>query len=35
MLDAGILHEDEPIELIEGRLGVAKPPNTPHARAST
>lgn len=29
----GILHEDEPIELIEGRLIVAEPQNTPHAKA--
>src|SRR5262245_65683923 len=33
MISAGILHEDEPIELIEGRLVVAEPQNTPHARA--
>src|SRR5262245_31757075 len=33
MIAAGILHEDEPIELIEGRLVVAEPQNTPHARA--
>jgi len=33
MIDAGILHEDEPIELIEGRLIVAEPQNTPHAQA--
>jgi Uma2 family endonuclease len=33
MIDAGILHEDEPIELIEGRLIVAEPQNTPHAKA--
>jgi Uma2 family endonuclease len=33
MIDAGILHEDEPIELIEGRLIVGEPQNTPHAQA--
>ena len=33
MIGAGILHEDEPIELIEGRLIVAEPQNTPHAKA--
>jgi len=33
MIDAGILHEGEPIELIEGRLIVAEPQNTPHAKA--
>jgi Uma2 family endonuclease len=33
MIEAGILNEDEPIELIEGRLIVAEPQNTPHARA--
>lgn len=33
MIDAGILHEDEPVELIEGRLRVAEPQNTPHAQA--
>lgn len=33
MIDAGILHEDEPIELIEGRLLVAEPQNSPHAKA--
>jgi Uma2 family endonuclease len=33
MIDAGILDEDEPLELIEGRLIVAEPQNTPHAKA--
>jgi Uma2 family endonuclease len=33
MIDAGILHEDEPLELIEGRLVVAEPQNSPHAKA--
>jgi Uma2 family endonuclease len=33
MLEAGILHEDDPVELIEGRLLVAEPQRTPHARA--
>jgi len=33
MIETGILHEDEPVELIEGRLIVAEPQNTPHALA--
>ncbi len=33
LIETGILHEDEPIELIEGRLIVAEPQNTPHAQA--
>jgi Uma2 family endonuclease len=33
MIETGILHEDDPIELIEGRLVVAEPQNTPHASA--
>ena len=33
MIDAVILHEDEPLELIEGRLIVAEPQNSPHAKA--
>ncbi len=33
MLGAGLLREDDRIELIEGRLIVAEPQNTPHARA--
>lgn len=33
LIETGILHEDDPIELIEGRLIVAEPQNTPHAQA--
>ena len=33
LIDLGILHEDEGVELLEGRLVVAEPQNTPHARA--
>jgi Uma2 family endonuclease len=33
MLGAGLLGEDDRIELIEGRLVVAEPQNTPHANA--
>ena len=31
MVDAGILHEDEPIELIDGQLIIVSPPGWPHA----
>jgi Uma2 family endonuclease len=34
LIDTGILHEDEPVELIEGRLIVAEPQHTPHAQAT-
>ena len=30
LIDAGILHEDEPIELIGGHMIVAEPKNAPH-----
>lgn len=33
LIDLGILAEDDPIELIEGRMIVAEPQNDPHARA--
>lgn len=33
LIDLGILHEDEPVELVAGRLIVAEPQNDPHARA--
>src|SRR5262245_44247125 len=33
LIDLGVLHEDDPIELLEGRLIVAEPQNTPHATA--
>lgn len=32
-IEAGIFHEDEPIELIDGQLVVREPQNTPHAKA--
>lgn len=31
LIDVGVLHEDDPIELLEGRLVVAEPHHTPHA----
>jgi Uma2 family endonuclease len=33
LIDVGVLHEDDPIELLEGRLVVAEPQHTPHATA--
>jgi Uma2 family endonuclease len=33
LLEIGLLREDDPIELVEGRLLVAEPPHDPHARA--
>ncbi|PYM95564.1 MAG: hypothetical protein DME04_04460 [Candidatus Rokuibacteriota bacterium] len=33
LIDIGLLQEDDPIELIEGRLVVAEPQHDPHARA--
>ena len=33
LLEIGVLQEDDPIELIEGRLVVAEPQPDPHARA--
>lgn len=33
LIDLGVFHEDEPIELIDGRLVVREPQHTPHARA--
>ena len=33
LIDLGMLHEDEPVELVAGRLIVAEPQNDPHARA--
>ena len=33
IIDARILHEDDRVELIEGRLIVAEPQHTPHAKA--
>jgi Uma2 family endonuclease len=33
LVDLGVLHEDEPIELLEGRLVVAEPQRSPHAAA--
>jgi Uma2 family endonuclease len=31
LIDVGVLHEDDPIELLEGCLVVAEPHHTPHA----
>jgi Uma2 family endonuclease len=33
LIDLGVLHEDDAIELLEGRLIVAEPQRTPHATA--
>ncbi len=33
LIDLGVLHEDEPLELLEGRLVVAEPRRAPHATA--
>jgi hypothetical protein len=33
LIEVGLLQEDDPIELIEGRLVVAEPQHDPHARA--
>jgi hypothetical protein len=33
LIDLGMLHEDDPIELLEGRLVVAEPQHSPHATA--
>jgi Uma2 family endonuclease len=33
-IELGVLHEDEPIELLAGRLVVREPPRTPHAMAT-
>jgi len=33
LIETGLLQEDDPIELIEGRLVVAEPQHDPHARA--
>jgi len=33
LIDMGVLHEDDPIELLEGRLVVAEAQHTPHATA--
>lgn len=35
MVDAGILHEDEPLELIDGELIVVPPQGPPHAGTAT
>jgi Uma2 family endonuclease len=34
LIELGILHEDEPIELLAGRLVVREPQRTPHAMAT-
>jgi Uma2 family endonuclease len=33
LIEVGLLREDDPIELVEGRLVVAEPQHDPHARA--
>jgi Uma2 family endonuclease len=33
LIDLDVLHEDDPIELVEGRLVVAEPQHDPHARS--
>ncbi len=33
LIDVGVLHEDDAIELLEGRLVFAEPQHTPHATA--
>jgi Uma2 family endonuclease len=33
LVELGVLHEDEPIELIGGQMVVAEPKNSPHATA--
>ncbi len=33
LIDIGLLREDDPVELVEGRLLVAEPQRGPHARA--
>lgn len=35
LIECGILHEDEPVELIGGQLVVAEPKGSPHATAVT
>jgi len=34
LIELGVLHEDEPIELLAGRLVVREPQRTPHATAT-
>src|SRR6267142_4626562 len=34
LIELGVLHEDEPIELLAGRLAVREPQRTPHAVAT-
>lgn len=34
LIELGVLHEDEPIELLAGRLVVKEPQRTPHAMAT-
>src|SRR5215467_11843109 len=34
LIELGVLHEDEPIELLAGRLVVREPQRTPHAMAT-
>jgi Uma2 family endonuclease len=34
LIELGLLHEDEPVELLAGRLAVKEPQRTPHATAT-
>src|SRR2546422_561144 len=34
LIELGVLHEDEPLELLDGRLVVREPQRTPHAVAT-
>ena len=34
LIELGVLHEDEPVELLDGRLVVREPQRTPHAVAT-
>ena len=34
LIELGVLHEDEPIELLAGRLVIREPQRTPHAKAT-
>ena len=35
MVDAGVIGEDEPIELVDGRLWIVSPQGVPHALVVT
>ena len=34
LVELGVLHEDEPIELVDGEMVVREPQHTPHATAT-